>query len=522
MKKRAQFAKVDSIVQYCSTCLPKLERKPTRKRKVDGEISTMRKAQKRANCFCKTARPYYGFPNDIKPLYCFKCKLVGMVKLYKPPNKHIPKKCQVCNIKYPSHHRPGEKLRFCSTCRPPDATISNEKKCVMCDVKKARFNFAGQKSPFWCKQCCPDSNMVDIATRRCLCGKIPSFAERYGQPPKWCKTCVDIPESAVNVSHKLCRCGNPAYFKLGDEKQKYCKTCAPKGARSINCGMCDCGKYATHTLPYDRKALFCATCKPENAIFRARCCPCGVKARFGLPCKQATACSICRASDMIYMPTKRCDMQKCKKFALYGTYTSRKHCEEHKQEGEFNLIEKKCQGCELMEVLSSNNLCTMCEPSVFMKYVKREEDHVRKILDAHKMRYIGNRIVSTASCGKERPDFVFEFITHNVILEVDEYQHRSYNCLCEQVRMINITQAFGGTPIFWIRYCPHEFIPANSFAKSTISKTKREAHLLEWLQLAFKRDMHHLAEVVYLFYDGTRENVSEHDIQVLSEAQFNY
>jgi hypothetical protein len=48
-----------------------------------------------------------------------------------------------------------------------------------------------------------------------------------------------------------------------------------------------------------------------------------------------------------------------------------------------------------------------------------------------------------------------------VILECDEHQHRDRACECEQTRMINISQSLGGLPVYFIRWNPDNYSPAN-------------------------------------------------------------
>src|SRR5690606_7351879 len=57
---------------------------------------------------------------------------------------------------------------------------------------------------------------------------------------------------------------------------------------------------------------------------------------------------------------------------------------------------------------------------------------------------------------KLRPDFLFKTLTHNIILEVDENQHKYYNEICECSRMINIAQIYM-KPTYFIRYNPNQY-----------------------------------------------------------------
>ena len=67
--------------------------------------------------------------------------------------------------------------------------------------------------------------------------------------------------------------------------------------------------------------------------------------------------------------------------------------------------------------------------------------------------------------------------------------------------MVNISQTYGGKPVFWIRYNPDSFkLPDGT--PSTITDSQREAHLLEWVTFAHQYIPKEYVEVIYLFYDG--------------------
>ena len=59
---------------------------------------------------------------------------------------------------------------------------------------------------------------------------------------------------------------------------------------------------------------------------------------------------------MIYEPRKKCKEKNCKEIALYGLNTQI-HCEKHKENNEYNLIEKECSSCKLLMILNEKNLC---------------------------------------------------------------------------------------------------------------------------------------------------------------------
>ena len=58
-----------------------------------------------------------------------------------------------------------------------------------------------------------------------------------------------------------------------------------------------------------------------------------------------------------------------------------------------------------------------------------------------------DRAVEGGECGADRPDRIYDFGDKIIVVECDEDQHRGRACVCEQTRMVNIGQSFGGVPV---------------------------------------------------------------------------
>lgn len=86
-----------------------------------------------------------------------------------------------------------------------------------------------------------------------------------------------------------------------------------------------------------------------------------------------------------------------------------------------------------------NMHCTVCRPQPGP--VKKHEMHVKAALESHGELdcFIHNKTVPGTRLS---PDFLWECPSHYVILEVDEYGHKSYCKKQEVVRMEKISQAF--------------------------------------------------------------------------------
>ena len=204
--------------------------------------------------------------------------------------------------------------------------------------------------------------------------------------------------------------------------------------------------------------------------------------------------------------TNNCQHPKCNEIAIYGT-NNPEHCKEHKYDNELNLIEQRCKSCGLLEILDEDMKCGNCNPELFKRVRLAKQREIHSLLIANE-KYLGKKYdtydetINNRECGLERPDWTYDCGTHIVVLECDEDQHSSRPCLCEQTRMINITQSFG-LPVIFLRYNPDRFKNKNN-RKSKILKSSRHKLLLEWLKHTFKmkpKNSEEFLRVIYMFYD---------------------
>jgi hypothetical protein len=125
-------------------------------------------------------------------------------------------------------------------------------------------------------------------------------------------------------------------------------------------------------------------------------------------------------------------------------------------------------------------------------------------LDAHDLKGSStDTVVDRGECGKERPDRVYDFGDKIVILECDEDQHKGRACVCEQTRMVNIGQMFGGVPVYFIRWNPDEYCPkSDKMNIETIAKRhKLCADLLNDIKANKIKLPIALVSAIYLYYD---------------------
>ena len=105
--------------------------------------------------------------------------------------------------------------------------------------------------------------------------------------------------------------------------------------------------------------------------------------------------------------------------------------------------------------------------------------------------------------------------SHVLIVEVDESKHNSYECSCENKRLMEISQDVGHRPIVMIRFNPDAYIGENGKKISscwkltklgvmTVAKIKECEHRIKCLkdQIQYWADnpTDKTVEVVQLFY----------------------
>jgi len=501
-KMRPSFGIDGMIAQWCKSCPQK-------------DLRAVNVVNKR--CECGKAQASFGIVGSKKRQWCKDCPRKD------PRAINIRQRCE-CGQARAYFGIIGTEAKWCKNCptKNPKAVNVVSKRCE-CNRALPNFALPGSQCPRWCKMCPgKDSRAVNIKSKLCACKRVrPSFGLPNSKNAIWCKFCPGKPWNAINVVKRLCECGKaqPSFGLLKSKKLRWCKDCPRKAENAILLrSHCECYKTPRFATPGTKTRKWCKDCCPKDRpvidLSRPRC-PCGFRAYYGVCGQQASRCFTCKKDGMIRLPRQKCLLKECKSLAIYGKL-HRTHCELHKENNERNLIERECISCKLYNVLDDHGLCEYCDPAKFKHFTERKEIRVKHVLDAnHYANYKHNKIPNGVECGQERPDYEFELDTHVIILEVDEGQHNAYSCLCEQIRMINLSQTYGGKPVFWIRYNPDPFKSKDGAKNVTLSDHKRETHLIEWLAWAHKNPPKEPIEVIYLFYDGCSERSAPEEIQTM-------
>ena len=450
-----------------------------------------------------TKRPSYNLLGK-KPRFCNTHKESGMINI-------VSKVCEFngCN-KISSYNVIGETFgRFCKDHRQENMIDVKKKYCKFNNCNKVPiYNFDGEIMGSFCKDH-KEPTMIDVKNKRCEfigCNTRPTYNFLGEKKGKYCLIHKEL--DMIDIKNKRCEfigCNTrPTYNFPGEKKGKYC--IIHKDLTMINvlnsiCEFNGCNKQPTYNVSNKLNARFCIDHKELNMIdVKHKMCKidrCSIRTRYGVIGNYATHCAKHKQKGMILYPNKKCNI--CKQLGTHEIDGLR-YCQEHAPYGAQNLGVYPCTSCGLDDILK-NGKCSTCDPVIIEQRQHAKENRIRDVLTASSISFIHDKMLEGPICGRERPDFQIDCGTHFVYIEVDENQHQSYACECEQTRMINLVEA-RGMPVRFIRYNPDSYKPLKG--QRQIAHTQREKKLIEYVRYAMNKSPKEddiFANVVYLFYD---------------------
>ena len=353
------------------------------------------------------------------------------------------------------------------------------------------------------------------------CSTRPTFGI-LGGTARFCAKHKEV--NMVNVVDSTCEnaeCSKQPTFGLFGGNARFCADHKELGMVNVVSPTCENAECSTRPSfgILDGTARFCAEHKEDGMVnvVSPTCenAECSTRVRYGFPGFKASMCAQHKTEGMIVYPTKRCIIAGCKSMAIFGTTTKQLHCEEHATAGEINLIERRCSKCNLLNIVNPvNDMCGCCDLAFRQsKPVKAKELTIKAFLEYNSIKFVYDRTLKD-SCGNvERPDFLIDQGTFYIIVEVDEHQHKTYqcsqtcecpdahyrHCKCQQGRMLELTQ-LAQKPCVWLRYNPDTFKINDKTAK--ITPKKRQDELLRYIK--HYQGLTELPEwfvVKYLYYD---------------------
>jgi hypothetical protein len=370
--------------------------------------------------------------------------------------------------------------------------------------KKCEHN----KYPFQCKEC-----------------KGSQICEHDRQK----STCKDCKGSSIcehnRIKYKCKDCKGSSICE--HNKRRYrCVECKGSGICEHNklktrCKICGGKELCSHNT----RKEYCIICKGqqicEHNLRKNRCIDCG-GSQICQHNKQKSICKECGGNQICEHNKIRYQCVDCEGGRICEHKKRKSHC-------------KKCDGsalcksewCEITANKKYEGYCLNCFIHLFpdkpntRNYKTKEKavtDFVISNFPLDKYSWVIDKRIQDG-CSRKRPDLFLDLGYQIIIVEVDENQHDTYDCSCENKRLMELSQDVNYRPIIFIRFNPDDYINKttkitscwgiNNVGLCSIKKTKfKEWNMrLELLktQIDYWCQPNNITnktiEIIHLFYD---------------------
>jgi hypothetical protein len=423
----------------------------------NSQTSRKRKHTRCEHDFCDT-QPVFANIGSTKALRCSQHKLPNDVDIKN-------KKCKFNACKRQPTFAPfGSKVaERCNFHKLPEDVDVKHKKCEYegCEVRPI-FGDVGTTQGLRCNlhKCETDVNVVDKKCEAIGCLKTPNFGPEKGKKAVRCskhKISGDI-----DVKHKTCE------FEGCNTRPSYGQPDTKKGIR------CRMHKYETDVNVVDKKCEFLN---------------CNTVPYFGPFGLRPMRCYQHKLQNDVDVKNKKCEYEHCKnqpRFAEEGYSAVR--CFSHKISGDIDVTRILCKTSNLCGGSRVNDkcdgYCMFCFINLFpdTSFAKNYKTKERAVVDMVIGSFpdftwnIDRRV--TDGCSKRRPDLLLDLGTHIIIVEIDENQHVTYDCSCENKRMMELSQDVAHRPIVFIRFNPDEYIDQNGINVKSCFKVNKKNGLI--------------------------------------------
>lgn len=434
-------------------------------------------------------------------------------------------------------------------------------KCKDCN-KDANFNILG-KPAIKCNEH-KTEGMINVRKRICNfegCTKYPVYSIKGKQATKCndhkiegmvyfkdaiytTETCNIIASFGIE-GYKAVKCNEHKIEGMIDVRKSHCttegcKTCPSFGmerGKPIKCflhkiaGMFNltktfcqfdgCNKTATYDIK-DGKGKFCYEHKiGEMVPINHNKCEieeCTIRASFGFKDQHAEYCLIHKFDGMINVILKECLEKDCiiHPSFNYPDVKSGLYCVKHAKEGMVDVINKYCKThlCSTQVKNKYEGYCLRCYVFTYpnepvSKCTKSKEIEVVKFVskEFEGKKWIFDKVIAGGT-SKRRPDIFLNLESHALIIEVDEQQHSSYDCECENKRLLELSKDLDHKPIVFIRFNPDAYNDDKKY-KSCWKFNKETNNIKLVCKTDWFRRLNVLKETIEYWCNNTSEKMIE-------------
>ena len=370
----------------------------------------------------------------------------------------------------------------CKECKGNGICEHNNRK-VSCKECKGSSICAHNKHKYNCKEC----------KGSCIC--------EHNRVKSKCKECKGSSICAHNREKYNCKeCKGNGICE--HNKYKYnCKECKGNGICEHNriksgCKECKGSSFCNHNKEKSR----CKLCKGSGVCEHN---------------KRKSRCVDCSGSDVCNHNRQKSHCKECKGSSICEHNTRKLRC----------IICNPQIACPTCKSVIPNKIsrfyphCSRCyfflNPTI--EIPKRYKIRENYLMDEFRIKYPELKLIFDKTidggCSARRPDLRLELLTHSLIVECDEHQHK--NTSCENKRMMELFQDLGSRPIVFIRFNPDSYISNNEKHTSCFKQTKlgvlslnkkdwniRIKQLLELFQYHIDNIPNQEVTIKHLFYNA--------------------
>ena len=349
-------------------------------------------------------------------------------------------------------------------------------------------------------------------------------------------------DGMIDIVNPIClnnMCNKVASYNFPNNKKRlYCKYHKEDGminVISLKCKFDGCNIRPSFNFPNNKTPLYCKEHKNDEMIdIRHPICKfdgCNIRASFNVVGqKMRIYCTEHKEHGMINVDHQLCKFDGCYKVPSFNYQNTKKgiYCSEHKEKEMINVIEPTCKN-DWCDIQINNNkyegYCLRCyiymfpEKEISCNY-KTKETCIREFIIKEFPVYdwVHDKCIYKGT-SLRRPDHFLDIGEQIIIIETDENQHVDYNCLCENKRIMQLSQDVNHKPIIFIRFNPDEYNSLdnkkftscwgiNSLGLCVIKKNKKSelerrlSVLKDTINYWIHNKTSKTIEIIHLFYDG--------------------
>jgi hypothetical protein len=306
----------------------------------------------------------------------------------------------------------------------------------------------------------------------------------HGKQKSNCKECGGSQICEHNKQKSSCKeCGGSQICNHNKHKSA-CKECGGSqlckhNKQKSRCKECGGTSYCEH----NKNRIFCKECGGSQICLhnkiKSNCKECG-GSQICEHNKQKSSCKECGGSQICDHNKERSKCKECGGSQICDHNKYKAFCKEcgGSQICKHDKLKsdcKECGGsrlcksewCEKKKNTKYDNYCLFCYVNLhpdtnISRNHKTKEKHItdRVIQEFPHFSWVTDKKIIDG-CSRRRPDMLLDMGSHIIIIEIDEYQHKGYDCSCENKRLMEISQDLNFRPIVFIRFNPDEYIDNN-------------------------------------------------------------